>query len=157
MREKRTVLLCEGEKDADNVRALGFAATTAVGGANKWQDSYNEFFRSADVVLLPHNDVAGRSHAEKVAAALHANASRVRVLDIAAVWPLCPEKGDISDWIVAGGTAEELKALIDAAPDWSPYPTRLRPLDLKKFLQLAIKSRGMVMEPIIPEKGLAML
>ena len=119
--------------------------------------SYNEFFRSADVVLLPHNDVAGRTHAEKVAAALHANAARVRVVDIAALWPQCPEKGDVSDWIVAGGTTEKLQELINATHDWSPYPTRLRPLDLKKFLQLAIKSRGMVIEPIIPEKGLAML
>jgi AAA domain/Homeodomain-like domain len=157
VRDRRTILLCEGEKDADNARALGFAASTALGGANKWQDSYNEFFASADVVLLPHNDTAGRTHAEKVAGAIHAKVERVRVLDIAAVWPLCPEKGDISDWIAAGGTAEELQALIDLAPDWSPYPTRLRPLDLKKFLQLAIKPRGMVMEPIIPEKGLAML
>ncbi len=80
------------------------------------------------------------------------------MLEIAAVWPSCPEKGgDISNWIEAGGTAEKLKSLIDAAPDWSAYPTRLRPLDLKKFLQLAIKPRGMVIEPIIPEKGLAML
>ena len=35
--------------------------------------------------------------------------------------------------------------------------TRLRPLDLESFLSLAIKPREMILNPIIPEKGLAML
>ena len=34
---------------------------------------------------------------------------------------------------------------------------RLRPLDLHEFLQLAIKPREMLLDPILPEKGLAML
>ena len=32
----RTVVVAEGEKDVDNLRALGFAATCNVGGAGKW-------------------------------------------------------------------------------------------------------------------------
>lgn len=42
----------------------------------------------------------------------------------------------------------------------SPSPMtsdRLRPLDLKQFLQLSIKTRQMLLDPILPEKGLAML
>lgn len=35
--------------------------------------------------------------------------------------------------------------------------TRLRPLNLESFLSLAIKPREMILNPIIPEKGLAML
>lgn len=34
---------------------------------------------------------------------------------------------------------------------------RLRPLDLREFLELAIKPREMLLDPILPEKGLAML
>ena len=30
----------------------------------------------------------------------------------------CPPKGDISDWIAAGGTSEKLLELIEALPDW---------------------------------------
>jgi hypothetical protein len=41
--------------------------------------------------------------------------------------------------------------LIDAGAD------RLRPLDLKEFLHLSIKPREMLLDPILPEKGLAML
>jgi putative DNA primase/helicase len=125
----------------------------------KWQASYNEVFRNADVVLLPHNDRAGRDHVGKVAASLHGIASRVRVVDLAdTAWPECLEKGDVSDWIaVGGGTAERLQELIEATADWSPSPVRLRPLDLKEFLQLSIKPREMLLDPILPEKGLAML
>ena len=139
--------------------SLGFVATTPVGGANKWQASYNEVFRNADVVLLPDNDPAGRDHVGKVAASLHGIASRVRVLDLAeTAWPECPEKGDVSDWIAfGGGTAERLQELIEATADWSPSPVRLRPLDLREFLQLSIKPREMLLDPILPEKGLAML
>jgi hypothetical protein len=117
----RTIHITEGEKDCDNVHALGFTATTCAGGAKKWRDDYSEHLHNADVVLLPHNDASGREHAELVAASLRGIARRVRVLDLAKVWPECPEKGDISDWIEkTGGTAEQLKAIIDALPDWRP-------------------------------------
>jgi hypothetical protein len=115
----RIVYVCEGEKDADNVHKLGFAATTNAGGANKWRDEYTVSLRGADVVLLPHNDDPGRKHGDVVAAALNGIAKRVRILDIAEHWPDCPEKGDISDWIAAGGTADKLAAMAELLPDWS--------------------------------------
>ena len=91
--EGRTIFICEGEKDANNICKLGLAATTCPGGAEKWNSSYNEDLRGADVVLLPHNDNPGRGHADHVAAELHGNTARIRVLDIASVWPECPHKG----------------------------------------------------------------
>ena len=83
----------------------------------------------------------------------------MRLLDLARAWPECPEKGgDVSDWIAfGGGTAERLQELIEAMADWSPRPPRLCPLNLKNFLQLSIKPREMLLDPILPEKGLAML
>jgi putative DNA primase/helicase len=36
-------------------------------------------------------------------------------------------------------------------------PPRLRPYDLAELLALSIKARGMVLDPVIPERGLAML
>jgi hypothetical protein len=118
--ENAIVFICEGEKDTDHVRALGFAATTNAGGAGKWRSEYNASLRGADVVLVPHNDDTGRDHAEQVAAALNGIAGRIRNLDLAKTWPDCPEKGDISNWIEAGGTADQLKALVEALPDWQP-------------------------------------
>ena len=45
----------------------------------------------------------------------------------------------------------------DAARSHPLNSDRLRPLDLKSFLQLSIKPREMLLDPILPEKGLAML
>jgi putative DNA primase/helicase len=65
-----TIYIPEGEKDVDNLRALGFAATTNPGGIKKWRDSYSEFLRGADVVVLPDNHAEGREHGEQVIASL---------------------------------------------------------------------------------------
>ena len=153
----KTVFVVEGEKDADNLAKLGLATTTCPGGANKWRPEYNKFFCGADVVIVPDNDKAGRDHAASVASALHGIAKSVRLLDIAKVWPECPEGGDVSDWVEAGGTTEKLAALVTELEDWDPRPPRLRPLTLSKFFSLSIKPREMLLDPIIPEKGLAML
>jgi hypothetical protein len=111
------VAYCEGEKDADNVRALGIPATTNPGGVKKWRPEYAEHLRGADLVFLPHNDDAGREHMGGIAAALADVASRLRTLDIAKHWPDCPLKGDISNWIESGGTAEQFWELVKLAPE----------------------------------------
>ena len=62
-----TVFICEGEKDVDRLRSLGLTATTNAGGAGKWQESYNQFLKDADVIILPDNDPPGRKHGLQVA------------------------------------------------------------------------------------------
>jgi hypothetical protein len=153
----RTVYIVEGEKDVDSLRALGLAATTNPMGAGKWRLEYSEILRGADVVIVGDNDGPGRKHAAQVAASLNGIAKRVRVIDLAHVWPECSEKADISDWLAGGGTADKLREIVEALPDWKPPAARLCPLSLAEFFQLSIKPRGMVLDPIISEKGLAML
>jgi hypothetical protein len=118
--QDKPVFTTEGEKDADAVTKLGAMATTNAGGVGKWRHEYNEFLRGADVILLPHNDEKGREHMHAVATSLAGVAARIRVLDIANHWAECPAKGDISNWIAAGGTAKALWDLVDAAPEWTP-------------------------------------
>ena len=112
----KTVFVAEGEKDADAVSALGLVATTNPGGAGKWREQYSATLANADVVILPDNDEPGRRHAQLVAKALDGKAASVRVL----AFPGLPEKGDVSDWLRAGGTAEQLVSLAAAAPVWDP-------------------------------------
>ena len=117
------VLIAEGEKDCDNLDALGIPATTNPMGAGKWPgmaDKLNPHFTCADVIICCDNDEPGRNHANEVATSLTGIAARIRVLDIEKFWPACPPKGDISDWIAAGGTIEQIDALIERLPDWSP-------------------------------------
>jgi RecA-family ATPase len=138
--DSRIVCIVEGEKDVDRLWKLGVPATCNAGGAGKWRDELNEFFREADVVIIPDRDpqkrhpktgdlmfhpdgkpiLPGQDHAQAVARSLHGIAARVRVLELWESWPDMPMKGDVSDWIAHGGSAEQLYALIEQLPEWSP-------------------------------------
>lgn len=105
----KTVFVVEGEKDADNLAALGLTATCNHGGAGKWREHHSKYFPAgAKVVILSDNDQPGRDHAEQVKAQLTARGCNVKALNL----PGLPDKGDISDWIAAGGTREALIELV---------------------------------------------
>ena len=108
-----TALIVEGEKDVDNLSKLNVTATCNAGGAGKWRPEHSQYLKGADVVIIPDNDRPGREHADLVAASLLGIAARVRVLTL----PNLPEKGDTSDWIASGGTAEQLWTLVKEAPE----------------------------------------
>ena len=120
-----TILIPEGEKDADRLHDLGFAATTNPGGVGKWRQEFSEFLIGANVILLADNDEPGRAHSEQAATSLNGVAKQIRILDIGALWRECPPKGDISDWVAAADgapkeIADELKKLARLLPDWKP-------------------------------------
>lgn len=108
------VYVTVGEKDADNLRSLGLTATTNAGGANaKWMDEYTETLRGRNVVLLPDNDEAGLRRVRRIAEALLGVARSVRIVKL----PNLNQKGDVTDWLSAGGAKEKLKELVrDQAP-----------------------------------------
>ena len=103
------VFLPEGERDVNSIANLGLVATTNVGGAGKWRSDYNEALRGRHVVVLPNADPPGRKHGAEVAAALEGVAASVVVLEL----PDLPDKGDVSNWLRAGGTVAQLLALVE--------------------------------------------
>ena len=111
------VFVPEGEKDVDNLRALepDFIATTNPGGAGKWHDEYSKVLagHGATVVLLPDNDEPGRKHALQVGLSLLKAGVSVKVIQL----PGLPSKGDVSDWLAAGGTANQLWEFVAAASE----------------------------------------
>jgi putative DNA primase/helicase len=111
-----TVHIPEGEKDVDALVALGLVATCNPMGAGKWRDAYSDHLTGRNVVILPDNDDAGRDHAQQVARSLRGKAASVKVVEL----PELPEKGDVSDWLAKGGTAEALGDLVREAPVWTP-------------------------------------
>lgn len=113
-----TVFVVEGEKDADRLASHGFVATTAPEGAGKWRASLNRWFEDKTVYILADNDEAGRAHAETVARNLSGCAASVRVIALPGLAP----KGDVSDWLDAGGDTAELVDLCQAQPIWAPSP-----------------------------------
>lgn len=111
-----SVWIVEGEKDADNLAALGLVATTNPMGAGKWipqnkPDDLSGWFRGRDVVILPDNDHVGRQHARHVASHLITLARSVRILAL----PGLPEKGDVSDWLASGGDRATLEDMAGKA------------------------------------------
>lgn len=119
--EHDTVFICEGEKDADRLASLGLVATTNSGGAGKWPDELNAYFDQRDVYILPDNDPAGEQHAAKVSESLAGVARDVRIIRL----PGLPDKGDVSDWLDAGGTVEQLSELMKAVPQENEAAPRL--------------------------------
>jgi hypothetical protein len=121
------VICCvEGEKDTDNLWALGIAATCNAHGASepgkraKWTRAHSEQLAGADLVVFNDNDAAGYEHAETTCKLSLGIAKRVRRLDLAKHWLEIPKGGDVSDWLALGYTRAELDPLIAAAPDYQP-------------------------------------
>jgi len=81
----------------------------AIIGAGSWTDECVQALRDRDVVIMRDNDEAGIKRAQEAAEHLHSVASRVRVC----LLPDLPPKGDVSDWIEAGGTLDQLQRIIE--------------------------------------------
>lgn len=111
------VLIAEGEACTDALMELGYVATTAPGGAGKWQPAYHAPLAGRDVSIFADCDPPGRTHARQVAAALHGTARSVRILDLD---PGRSDGYDIADWIREGHGRAELDRLIALAPPWQP-------------------------------------
>ena len=117
--EHDDVFIVEGEKDCETLAMYGLNATTNSCGAGKWTSDLNCYFAGKNVYILPDNDEVGANHARNVAVNLLPVAREVRIVDL----PGLPPKGDVSDWLAAGGTLDEL---IDLARFTAP----LKPVDL---------------------------
>lgn len=123
------VYLVEGERKADKLAAMGFAATAVAFGAKGWQAEYARHFAGAKVIILPDNDDAGRDFARKVYADLKGCAAPA-IVEL----PGLPQAGDIIDWM---GGASDLEALCadPSAPAWLHQPdTCDRPASAFRFV-----------------------
>lgn len=100
-----TIVVCEGEKDADAATdAWGMVATTNPMGAGSWRQHHTDALKGAKVVVIADDDTAGRRHASRVVRALSEVASEVRLM--------LPTLGpDVADHLAAGGTWDQLREL----------------------------------------------
>lgn len=116
---QQAVMVVEGEKDADALRAIGCVATTNPGGAGKWalvSECAKKVLAGRHVVIIPDDDEPGHRHAQQVSDDLVSIAASVRVLEL-------PGHGkDAHDWLRGGGTIAALDELIAATPE-RPTPS----------------------------------
>lgn len=101
------VWICEGEKDADNLAALGFTATCNVGGAGKWLDSYTESLKGKEVVLCGDTDEPGKKHIELVLNSISGKVASTREVKIS-------QEKDVSDFIASFKSPQEAQLALTA-------------------------------------------
>lgn len=104
------VYSAEGEKDVHTLERLGLAAMTSY-ASSTWDEKWSQVLQGKTVIILPDNDAAGRKYADLVAQSLKPHAKACKTVNL----PV-PEKGDVTDWVEAGGTAAELEKLVAATP-----------------------------------------
>ena len=103
--DNQTVYIVEGEKCADDlINKFSLPATTFHGGAGKWYPEVLQYFNGKNLILLPDNDIPGKEHMQRLAHAFKNTAKSVKIVEL----PELQLKYDISDWIAAGNTKDQL-------------------------------------------------
>jgi hypothetical protein len=153
----------EGEKDCNNLRAIGIYACCNAHGASepgkapKWKLVHSEQLRGADIVVMPDHDAAGYAHADAVCRLSLGIAKRVRRLELAKHWPECPAGGDISEWLADGHTREQLDELIRQAPEYQGK-TPVARFKLVRFGQITLQTTpAYLVAGLIPRVGLVVI
>jgi hypothetical protein len=123
------VFLCAGEKDVDNVRAIGLSATTKAAGEKNWKEADPAPLYGRRVTILVDKDKTGREYSREVAKDLKGKAASVNLVEL----PGDTVK-DVSDWIDARRRCgapdalinEELAKIAETTPEWDDAPPRRR-------------------------------
>ena len=111
------ILWPEGERDVDTLSKLNLPAFTFGGAGDGLPVDIEQYLAGRHLVILADNDDPGRTHAEKKAGlAYAAGAASIRIVH----FPELPSKGDVSDFVAAGGTAEQLIDRAGPGPLWMP-------------------------------------
>lgn len=76
------LIVVEGEKEADFLHALGYCATTNIGGAGRWGEEESCWLEGRRVVIVCDSDDPGLTHGVTVQSwAIRAGAKSVRLID----------------------------------------------------------------------------
>jgi hypothetical protein len=107
----------EGEKDCEALGKLNIAAYCWGGCGDGLPPGIDAYLAGRRIVIPADNDEAGQQHAQEKAARAHAaSAASIKIVE----FPELPLKGDVSDFIAAGGTAEGLYQRVHTALFWQP-------------------------------------
>lgn len=143
----KTIYICEGEKDVENARKLGLAATCNAMGAdnghgNKWLPEFADHLNGADVVVVPDQDEPGQRHANWVIQTLKGKARNIGLLNV-------PVGKDLSDWIDAGASVSDIEgAIVDAIEVETPPPKAEEPAQPKEALFVSVGDLVDNLQPI---------
>lgn len=117
-KDAETVLVTEGEKDADTMDAMGFAVTCAPFGAPSWQDELTPWFKDKRVyICYDKNEEDNEGNDEMVAGKLLDVAKEVFIINL-------PAEGKGKGYDLSDFLAENAERKADAIDDlYSKYAT----------------------------------
>lgn len=142
------VILVEGEKAADALIALGYSATTAMGGANAPVDKTDwTALKNKRVILWPDADEPGAKYARVVSPFLSALGAKVALVR--------PPEGAADGWDAADAVRDgvDVAKLINAC---EPHKaTRFKFLSIDDLM--ALEPPEWVIDGFLPEIGLAVV
>jgi hypothetical protein len=127
------LVLVEGEKAVDRLTRLGLPAACPPAGASSWPERLTTELLATDVselAIIADADPEGDKHALRVAAAV-AQASPSTCIRIVRLENLRP-KGDVVDWLDAGGTLPQLMRTIQETPAWDPQAEEQRRAEIRR-------------------------
>lgn len=121
----QTIYIVAGEKDVGAMVQRGFISTCNPLGekedGSSWLPEYTETLSdAASVIVIADKDKIGRAHAHIVATALRGVAKSVKLIELPDLNGK-PVK-DSFDFFAAGGSADELRTIVEAAPEYVPAP-----------------------------------
>ena len=161
-----TVYVCEGERTADAVEALGLAATTSLGGPTREKQADWTPLKGKQVVVLSDFDDKGRDYAQAVAQlCLGVGALSARVVMFPGVkigeGP-CEWMDNIRASLGDEAILPELQKLVDAAALVEyvppvPEPPKGVQLEFQTFAEIEPATQQWVFDKVIPQGKLTVL
>lgn len=148
----------EGEKDADNLRMLGFTATSF----KNWNPSLNPYITDAHAVLFRDHDTSGVKQTNEAARRIAEVAKSVKVIDLFDGEPLPDKHGlDVSNWIEARNgeglanddISEHLAVIVEGSGHWQPDTPDTRPatgLEIEFLNTVTALEVAWLARPLIP-------
>lgn len=106
-----TCYYVEGEKDVESMESAGLVATTHAGGALSYRRELLNPVRHLRLVVIPDNDDPGKQLMRRVWADARANKQEVGFILLPNELNGKPIK-DVTDYFNAGGTVNELEAMV---------------------------------------------
>ena len=156
------VVICEGEKDCENLTALGLTATTNPMGAGKWRDEFSQYLSGKNIIIICDNDEPGKKHGQDVARKLSTHAKSIKLIE---QLPGVPVKGDVSDWLkIEGNIKENLLEFVKNAPEWTPKEcNETAGFDITKALKIGAELQVLdllvewAVKGLIPQQAITLL
>ena len=116
-----TIILTEGERDADTLAEFGLCTSCGAHGAT-WDDEWADNFKGKNVIICPDTDTIGQEYARNAGRSLLQVAVSVQILDLPTEYNGRPIK-DITDlYEVAGDEFPDAwQELLDAARSFADF------------------------------------